>query len=402
MATRRNGQITPRGDRKWLVRVYLGTDAEGKRRYHSKIIHGNKRDATTYLNEQETARDTGTVPVGDARTVGHYLNDWIRTSVKPRLRHRTATDYGEAVRLYIKPALGARFLKSLDAPVVRGMYAEMRERGLSPRTIRKAHAVLHAALEQALRDRLVRTNVAHLAKDALPPREHKERKVLTPEEAGRLVEALERDELGVYWLLLLTSGLRPAEALALRWSDLHGDRLHVQRAAVERKGSIRFEEPKTSKSRRAVPLPASTVRALREHRKRQAAARLAAGGAWADQGLIFATRSGGPYRQSFLQAKFKAVLLAAELPPMRTYDLRHSCATLLLAAGESPKVVADRLGHSSVTLTLDTYSHVLPDMQRAATAKLERLVFGGDRKFRNTLAHHQGREGPSGAKDRTA
>jgi integrase len=178
--------------------------------------------------------------------------------------------------------------------------------------------------------------------------------------------------------VLLTGGLRPAEALGLRWSDVDGDRLSVQRALLRpRGGGWQLAEPKTARSRRVVVLPWSTVRALAHHRARQAEERLAVGSAYRDHGFVFATNDGEPLDVHNVSARvFKPLLREAGLPDIRLYDLRHSAATLRLANGENPKIVSEMLGHSSVVLTLDTYSHVLPEMQRESANRLESLLWG--------------------------
>jgi integrase len=176
--------------------------------------------------------------------------------------------------------------------------------------------------------------------------------------------------------------MRPEEYLGLQWKDV--DLVHgvviVRRALVWRStgGGWYFGEPKTARSRRHIPLPASTLRALTEYRRQQSAERLKAGAAYQQNDLVFATPEGGPLAPRNLKRRhFRPILKRAKLPlDFRLYDLRHSCATLLLAAGEHPKVVSERLGHASVTLTLDVYSHVLPTMQEAASKKLENLLYG--------------------------
>lgn len=203
----------------------------------------------------------------------------------------------------------------------------------------------------------------------------------SPEDAGRFLKSAKDDEQGIISAFALATGMRPEEYLALKWSsdiDLERGVAVVQRSLVRRKGGgWYFDEPKTSRSRRTVPLPVSLVQGLIVHRRKQAEARLKAGAADQNNDLVFATRDGTPHNsRNLAQRHLLQILKRAELPlTFRLYDLRHSCATLLLAVGENPKVVSERLGHASIVLTLDTYSHVLPSMQQAATAKLESLLF---------------------------
>jgi integrase len=368
------GQIIQRGERTFLVRVFRGRDANGKRVYHNKTIRGSKKDAQRYATKAQREIDTGTFLEPTRESVAEYLTRWLDSAAKGRVRARTLSDYRAIVKRYIEPAIGPTRLSQLRAPEIQKLYTDMQERGLSPRTVRYAHAVLRNALGQAVKWGLLHANPALAA--SLPQQQRREMATFTPAQARTFLEKAEVDRFHALWVLLVTTGLRPGEALALRWSDYDGERVRVQRTLVRRAGiGIRFEEPKTDRSRRSVPLTTAAVRALTSHRKRQAEDRLRAGTAWQDEDLIFANRRGAPLDWHIVSRDyFKPLLARAELPRIRPYDLRHTCATLLLAAGENPKVVSERLGHATITLTLDTYTHVLPDMQQAATERMERLL----------------------------
>lgn len=216
----------------------------------------------------------------------------------------------------------------------------------------------------------------------LPRQARREMKALSPKEAMQFLSAAASDRWAALFALALATGMRPEEYLALQWKDVDLEKgiATVQRALVwQRKGGgWTFTAPKTARSRRSIPLPASVVKALTVHRRKQAEERLKAGAAYQSNDLVFASREGTPIMmRNLLRRHFKPLLKEAKLPAtLRLYDLRHSCATLLLSANEHPKVVSERLGHASVTLTLDTYSHVLPTMQEAASQKLENILFG--------------------------
>lgn len=242
----------------------------------------------------------------------------------------------------------------------------------------------------------------------LPRNEKKEMSALTAEQVGEFLKAAEasgacacnqkRRKLATdkkpelkpcrytaLFSLAITSGLRPGEYLGLQWPDIDLDRgtVMVRRALVpDSDGGWTFAEPKTKQSFRTVPLPPSVTRALVEHKRRQAAEHLAAGPEYSNQQLVFATPTGEPLDiRNLVNRHFKKILEAAKLPnAVRLYDLRHSCATLLLAQGEHPKIVSERLGHASITLTLDTYSHVLPTMQQQAAERLESVLFSSATK----------------------
>jgi integrase len=373
------GQIIPRGDHKWMVRVFTGRDGNGKRQYHNHTVHGAKKDAQKYLNGVLRSRDLGTFVEPARTTLDAYLNRWLETAAKQKVSARTHRDYTWMFEKYVRPALGARRLDRITPLDIQGLYGTMQERGLSARTVRYTHNTLSSALKQAIRWRMLSQNPAALVQ--LPKQIRREMRAFSPEEADRFRRAAEADHWGVFFVFALASGTRPSEALGLRWEDVDFEAgAIVIRRKLERLGKEwSLEETKTAGSRRTIPLPSGVTRALVELRRRQAEERLRAGADYADHGLVFATPMGQPLdKHNLVHRHFKPILAAAGLPKeLRLYDLRHSCATLLLAAGENAKVVGERLGHAGIALTLDTYAHVLPTMQRQAAERLEAILFGG-------------------------
>jgi integrase len=216
----------------------------------------------------------------------------------------------------------------------------------------------------------------------LPRVPHKEQRVLSPDEAIRFIEATDRFPNGLVFEFALFTGMRPEEYLALQWSDIDFGRgtATIQRALVRHKKEWSFEKPKTPRSRRTVVLPSLLMYKLAEHKRKQNEERLKTGPLWQAHELVFCSGTGTPLSIPNLTYRyFRPILKKAELPQIRLYDLRHSCATLLLMAEENPKIVSERLGHSTVVLTLDTYSHVLPTMQERASEKLSNLLYNRDR-----------------------
>jgi len=268
---------------------------------------------------------------------------------------------------------------------------------LAPRTIEYVHTVLRQALKQAVLDGDLARNPTDGVKVKTQQLEDGEKNgqdsrtvnAMTEQEAGQFLEQARTDRYHALWCVLLTGGLRPGEAFGLQWEDVDLDtgKLHVRRSLTRRgiKASWRLTEPKTKRARRVVPLPAMAVRALREWRVKQSKERLLLGAEYEQNDCVFATEFGKPlHGENLTRRNFHRIMAAAKLgtwegkrfrPAFRVYDLRHTCATLLLLKGESAKVVSERLGHASIVLTLDTYSHVLPDMQEAAAAKME-AMFG--------------------------
>ncbi len=370
------GQIIKRGDRTWLVRIFLGRDANGKQKFHHKTIHGTKRDAERYLTATRREMDLGVFVEPSSMSVKEYLDRWLRDAARPRVSRRTADGYAGLLERYIYEPLGYKQLDKLQALDIQSVYGGMQSRGLSARVVRHAHSALHNALKQAVKWGLLSRNPSDLVE--LPKVPHKERRVLSPDEAQEFLKAAALMPHGLIFEFALLSGMRPEEYLALQWSDIDFKRgtAQVKRALVRHKKSWSFEEPKTARSRRSVFLPAPLLENLTEHKRKQAEERLKLGAAWQAFDLVFCSEQGTPLSIPNLTYRyFRPILTKAKLPRIRLYDLRHSCATLLLIAEENPKVVSERLGHSTIVLTLDTYSHVLPHMQQSASARLETLLY---------------------------
>jgi integrase len=370
------GQIYKRGERTWQVRIFTGRDANGKQVFHRKTIHGTKKDADRYLTAVRREMDLGTFVEPTAISVNEYLDRWLRDAARPRVSRRTADGYAGLLDRYIRKPLGHKRLDKLQPLDIQAVYGAMQARGLSARIVRHAHSALHNALKQAVKWGLLPRNPSDLVE--LPKVPHKERRVLSPDEASKFLKAAAVMPRGLIFEFALLTGMRPEEYLALQWADVDFERstVQVRRALVRHKKSWSFEEPKTARSRRNIYLPAPLLKKLSAHKRKQAEARLKLGAAWQAFDLIFCSDEGTPLTiPNITYRYYRPILAKAKLPRIRLYDLRHSCATLLLIAEENPKVVSERLGHSTIVLTLDTYSHVLPTMQQQATARLEKLLY---------------------------
>jgi len=309
-------------------------------------------------------------------TVGEYLGWWMENVVRNDVSHRTYHNYLSQVRNHILPALGKKKLRALKLEDVEGLYRSMSASGLSSATVRYAHAVLRRALKQAVVRGLVTRNAAEGA--SLPRMVQKETQTFTPEEARRFLQAASGDRLGALYVLAVTCGCRQAELLGLRWEDvdLGAARLTVRRQVQRsRDGSGMFTGPTKNKKTRTIRLGAVAVEALRAHRERQSGEVDRAKGLWGDPGIVFASTIGTSLDPSnVVDRSFKPLLRRAGLPNIRFHDLRHACATLLFSEGVPVKVVQEVLGHSSVSVTMDVYSHVLPDMQEKAAAAMDGLL----------------------------
>lgn len=377
--SRKSGQIVARGERRWLVRVYLGRDRETRKRiYHNRTIYGSLRYAQTYLLRKLHERDLLRGVEGGQVSVDEYLDHWLKTAVKPKVRAKTYRDYTAMLRRYIRPALGSRILISLSSLEIQGAYQLMIDQKLSARTVRYAHAVLRAALRPATRWQLILADPTVGVQ--LPRDQGTEMSVLTTDQARLFLKTASRSSQACLFAVALTTGMRPSEYLALCWSDIDWDRgtASIVRTVQKVEGQWIFSDTKRVRSRRVVKLQTWVLRLLLELKKGRdhAVCKSPCSSEFAD--LIFTTRRGDPISEEYLVKKhFKPLLAEAGLPNIRLYDLRHTSATLALALGVSPKVVSEQLGHAKAAFTLDTYSHVLPHMQEEAAAKMESALLGG-------------------------
>lgn len=258
------GQIIPRGERTWLVRVFMGRDSEsGKRKYVNKTIHGTLRDAQAYLSRSQRDRDLGVFFEPSRMSLNAYLDKWLETAAKPKLRAKTHRDYEALLRRYVRPALGSRPASKIEPLEIQGLYADMQERGLSARTVRFTHAVLRSALQQAVKWKLIPQNPA-LSVD-LPKQAKGEIQVLNPQQARDFLKESAQDPYHVLFAVALTTGMRPSEYLALKWPDVSFSKGTVSIARTLepiKGGGWRFADTKRARSRRLVKLQASVLKLL--------------------------------------------------------------------------------------------------------------------------------------------
>lgn len=307
------------------------------------------------------------------------LDRWIEDAVRDSVSLRTLDNYRLQVRLHIRPTLGKKKLAKLGPAHVQALYRSKLDGGLSPASVRYIHAVLSRALKQATRWELVSRNVAEYVDPPAPVR--KEMTTLPPGQARELLGAAEGNRLQALYVLAVTAGLRQCELLGLRWQDVDFDagrlQIHRQLQRMRDGSGLALVPTKTGKGR-SIKLGALGISALKDHHERQAEEKRLAGGLHEERGFVFATDTGTPLDASNVVARsFKPLLKAAGLRNIRFHDLRHTCATLLLSQGVNPKIVQERLGHSSISVTMDVYGHVSPDMQETAAEAMDNLLADG-------------------------
>lgn len=364
------GNIRQRADGRWEARVTL---ANGRSKsFYAKTRTEVQRAMTRALRDVQRG-----VPIPPSRqTVGKFLVHWLDEVAKPTLRPTTYAGYRVVVERHLIPHIGKVSLEKLAPQDVQALLADRTREGLSPRTVQLIRAVLRRALGQALEWDLVARNAAVPVK---PPRQHRyHAQVWSVDETRRFLAAVQDDRWGALYTVAAYMGLRQGEILGLRWADvdLEARTLRVS-GAMSTVGPRARTEPKTERSRRTLPLPSAVVSALRTHRTRQLEERLRAGDVWQDHDLVFASIFGGPVERKGLHDRWKRAIRQAELPDIRFHDLRHGCASLLLASGVPSRVVMDILGHSSIKTTMDTYSHVMPHLIGDAMATLDAVLGTG-------------------------
>jgi integrase len=343
-----------------------------------KYIYGRKyKEVEQKLAEAMGNAAKGLVFDDKSMTLGEYLDRWLSDAVRGTVRESTYSRDKYLATNHIKPTLGRVKLRNVSALHLQGLYRDRLDSGLSPSTVQKIHHVIHKALAQAVRWDLIPRNPADAVK--APTASTKEMRPLSADEAKRLLEAAKGDRLEALYVLAVHTGMRRGELLGLKWEDvdLEGATVRVRRTLMRTDNGRRLAlgEPKTKKSRRMVRLTEKAVEALRSHRARQAEEKLRIGSLCQDQGLVFAGEGGNFINPSNLrQRPFAPLLQRASLPQITFHDLRHTCASLLFQKNVHPKFVQELLGHASVAITLDTYSHMLPGMGGEAADAIGELL----------------------------
>lgn len=390
MARREAGQgtIRQRADRRWEGRVFAGYHQvrDGTRKRQFKYFYGaTQREVQEQLTEALRNRDQG-LPVTTGRvTVSSYLVSWLSDRRKAvdlgALGPGTFRGYNDMVRLHIAPEIGRKSLTRLSPQDISAMMASLAAKGLGPRSVAYSRAVLRVALNQAMTWGLVARNVAALAR---PPRQQRrEIKPWSLDQARRFLKAVTGNHEETLYRVALALGLHQGEVLGLRWQDVELDtrelRVRVQLQRNRLTGILELVQPKSDWSRRTLPLPMSLVKALRAHYRRQLEDQLAAGPHWQGErwGLAFLTPIGTPLDGRAVTRRFQAILERAGLPRQRFHDLRHACASFLLAQGVPARTVMDWLGHSQIAITMDLYSHVIPELKRDAADRMDAVLAGG-------------------------
>ena len=376
------GSIRPRGKHSWEVVFDIGRDlSTGKRRQVFRTVKGSKADAQRALRELLHSVEKGDYVKPSRITLGEWLEEWLSGYVDCNCSPRTKASYEYMVRRHVSPKLGSIPLSQLETRHVQAFYSRLRVDGrikgdspLSSTTIRYCHTILSEAINHAVKMGLVARNVAQAAD--LPKPENRAMPTLAPDDVPKFLQFAEETPYFIFFYTLLYTGMRRGEALALKWKNLDPDlaTVSVVESGYKLKKEYIIKEPKTPHSRRQIALSPTLAIALRKHREREEAVRLTLGRPLSDQDFVFAHPDGTPLAPDTVTHAFAKILARAGLPHVRLHDLRHTHATIMLRAGVHPKIVSERLGHSSIRITLDTYSHVLPGLQEAAARRFDAFM----------------------------
>jgi integrase len=375
------GSVIKRGSTYSIVLdLGRGPDGRRQRRWHSG--YRTRKDAERARVELLAQVDHGIYVEPSRLTVAVFLRDQWLLALTGQVRPTTLHSYRSNLERYVLPRIGQLPLQRLTPAHLNTLYGALLAAGgrdgqpLSARTVQAIHMTVRKALGDAARWGLVVRNVAALASPPKPRRA--EMRTWTAAELRAFLEHVQDERLAALWMLAASTGMRRGEMLGLRWVDVDLDRgrVAVRQTLVIAGRQVVISEPKTSRSRRSIALDPRSVAALRSWRAAQAAERLAWGAGWTDSGLVFTREDGMPIHPEWLSDAFEWRIKAAGLPRIRLHDLRHTHASLGLAAGVPIKVMSERLGHTSSSFTADAYQHVTPGLEEEAAATVARLVFG--------------------------
>jgi len=382
------GYIRKKGEHSWQITLDTGNGADGRRRRHFETVHSTRKsDAQKRLTELLASLDKGVYTLPSHLTLREYLDRWVKDYVQPNLSPRTAEGYEHICNHHFVPCLGNIKLSGLKPEHLQHYYSEKLSNGLSAQTVRHHHTCLHKALQTGVEWGLLARNIADAA---TPPRaQQPEMQTWDEDEITTFLEAARQTPYFALFHTALFTGMRRSEFLALRWCDLDLllCQLYVTRSLhVLKGGRVVIRQPKSAKGRRMIALSPVTVSVLRDHREKQALEWVILGAQLKDDDLVFSDPEGKPLLPNTVTHAWIKLVRCTRLKPIRLHDARHSHASILLKLGTHPKIVQERLGHASIQVTLDTYSHVAPGLQEAAAARFDQAFSARYNEYRKEAA----------------
>jgi integrase len=367
------GSIRQKSKYSWQIQIYSGKGSDGKPRRHFETVRGRKRDAQRRLTELLVSLDKGFYTSPGRLALADLLNQWLQGYVKTNCSIRTLESYQSTVEHHLIPALGHIQLKQLQPQMIQEYYGQACEK-LSAKSVLYHHRILKQALKYGVRQSYLGRNPCDLVDPPKPRR--KSMRTLTPEELKTLLETASGNQFYPVIYTAVSTGLRQAELLGLRWRDIDLDlqSISVCRTLYKRRGLCEFKEPKTSHSKRRVSMTAKLANYLSEYKGERESLSLHLGQLLKPDDLVFSNVEGKPIDPGVLSHNFARIARRARLQNIRFHDLRHTFASLMLLRGAKPKVISEALGHSSVAFTMDVYSHIIEGMQSDAMALLDEVL----------------------------
>lgn len=369
------GHLVKRSATSWSIVLSTGRNATtGKRERRWLSVKGTRKDAEKRLTELLGQVDTGSYVQPVKETLGGFLERWVKDYAWANLAPRTADGYESIVRVHLAPAFSSVVLHELRPAHLQRYYGDKLKTGLSGLTVRHHHTMLHRALESAVKQGLLMRNPAD-AVDA-PKGERKEMQTFDVDGLARFLDAAKATPYYPIFYIACYTGMRRSELLGLQWQDvdLIMGEVSVRRTLHNVKGKVYLRPPKTAKSKRLIPLPPSATLVLRQHREQREADRELLGKPLTGEDSVFALADGSLLHPNTVTHAWEKLVKRTGNVGVRLHDARHTHASLMLKAGVHPKVVQERLGHSTIAITLDTYSHMAPGLQEAAARSFDALV----------------------------
>ncbi|WP_419893617.1 tyrosine-type recombinase/integrase [Oceanobacillus kimchii] len=359
---------TKKNGKKWLFKIDMGIDPINQRRKTTtRRGFSTKKEAQIAASELEKElRDKTYVRVTD-QTLNQFIDEWIESVAKNRMRPSTLNNRMGIIKSKIKPILGHIKIKDIEPSTIQSFYNKLiNEEKLSTSYVRTIHNLLSSMFKYAIKWDKVKVNIMEKVDAPIP--NHKQMKVWNKDEVSKFLDTTEDAPTHIAYVLAIYTGMRMGEILGLRWKDIdfYNETIHVIQTLVRVNGGFDFQEPKTKNSKRQIAIDDYVLNELNKRKDQQKT----------KSELVVTTDIGTPYSPRNLQRNFYRFMEKAEVTKIRFHDLRHTHATLLLQLGEHPKVVSERLGHSKISVTLDTYSHVIPDMQKPTAKKFSNFLRG--------------------------
>ncbi len=356
----------------WQLILDKGEDGTGKR-LRDYYTLPSKKEATALLNEKLAEYNKGTYIESSQMTVKECIDEWLRVYAYPRLAVNTVRGYEVNFNHHTIPYIGNIRVQKLSPAMIQSMYDTLKDKGLSPRSIKYVHTTLHEVLKYAYKMQIIPRNPTEFV--SVPKQQKYEAQVYDREEVGKLLEAVKGTRLDIPVRLAVGLGLRRGELLALQWEDIDfkENTAYIHRNLTCTQNQYLFGEPKTKSGIRLLSVPLSLMEALRQHKVRQMENKLLYGKEYQENHLICCRRDGRPIHTATFSQEFNRFLKQHELKHIRLHDLRHTNATLMLQMGIPAKVASERLGHANISITLDTYTHAVKELNQEAAEKLDNI-----------------------------